>query len=258
MATSWITAYALRGVSKTHKKIYFVQDFEPEFYARGSEYDFAEQTYKFGFIGVCAGNWLSTMLNTTYGMKTFSLGFSFDRELYHQTPRRDSGTRRVFCYCRPPTTRRGLETALLALDLVGQKLPDVEFIFAGWDMSNYHFPHAYFNAGVLPLTELPDLYSQCDVALVLSFTNLSLLPLELMSCGCVVVSNRGPNTEWLLNDDNSVLSKSDPYSMSTSIVKVLEDNEFRMTLAEKAKEFARSTDWDSEGRRLVETLTNLK
>lgn len=257
-ATGWNTAYALLGFGLTRHKLYFVQDFEPAFYATGSEYDFAEQTYKMGFIGICAGDWLSQKLSKDYGMTCYSLGFSFDRELYHQTPRRDPAVQRVFCYCRPPTIRRGLETAMLALDLVGQKMPSVKFIFAGWDMGDYRFPHEHLNAGVLSLKELPDLYSQCDVGLVISFTNLSLLPLELMSCGCVVVSNRGANTEWLLNDNNSVLTESAPASIAEGIVDILTHQTRKSNLVEKAKEFCSSTSWENEGIKLAMVLEDMR
>lgn len=253
-ATSWITAYALRGFGATVKKLYFVQDFEPAFYASGSEYDFAEQTYKFGFTGVTAGSWLSEKLHREYGMKCYSLGFSYDRDLYQQMPRREPQVRRVFCYCRPPTVRRGLESALLALDLVGQQMPDVKFIFAGWDMGNYRFPHEHLNAGILSLKELPDLYSQCDVGLVLSFTNLSLLPLELMACGCVVVSNRGPNNEWLLDDANCIMTDSLPAEMAANIVAILKDDKKRNELVRRAREFATTTSWETEGLRLDSLL----
>ena len=254
-ATSWITAYALKGFGAAKHKLYFVQDFEPAFYSHGSEYDFAEETYKFGFTGICAGSWLSEKLYTDYGMKCHSVGFSYDRDLYIQTPRRDAAKQRVFCYCRPPTIRRGWESAMLALSLVGDAIPEVEFIFAGWDMSNYHFPYPHLNAGICSLKELPDLYSQCDAALVFSFTNLSLLPLELMACGCVVVSNKAANTEWLLNDGNSVLPESSsPRSIADAIIKVLTDTEYKSNLISNAKIFANSTNWEAEGDKFSEIL----
>lgn len=257
-ATGWTTAYALKGFGNTVHKLYFVQDFEPYFYAHGSEYDFAEETYRFGFIGVCAGQWLADTLKENYDMKTFSLGFSYDRELYLPSERREPHIKRVFCYCRPPTVRRGLETALLALNLVGKELPGVKFIFAGWDMSGYEFEHEHLNAGVLSLEELPDLYSQCDVALVLSFTNLSLLPLELMSCGCAVVSNSGANVEWLLNESNSVITSASPKNLADVIVNLLKDEQRREELINNAKVFASSTCWDSEAEKLVDALEGLQ
>lgn len=256
-ATGWTTAYSLKGFGATVHKLYFVQDFEPAFYSRGSEYDFVEATYKFGFTGICAGNWLAQMLEKNYSMQCHAIGFSYDRELFQPLPRREPSIRRVFCYCRPPTIRRGLETALLCLDLVGKRLPDVKFIFAGWDMGDYHFPHEHLNAGLLSLNELPDLYSQCDVALVISFTNLSLLPLELMACGCVVVSNRGPNVEWLLDETNSVLADSAPSTIADAICNVLSDHDRRAQLIVQASNFAHSTSWDAEGQKLIGILEGM-
>lgn len=256
-ATGWTTAYYLRAFKRTLHKLYFVQDFEPSFYAGGSEYAFAEQTYKFGFIGVCAGKWLANKLNYDYGMQTYEIGFSYDRKLYFPHPVLGDGKKRIFCYFRPPTIRRGLETALIALDRVATQNPGVEFIFAGWDMNDFKFDHPFLNAGLLSLEELPDVYSKCDLALVLSYTNLSLLPLEIMACGCVVVSNEGPNVEWLLNNDNAQLTSSDPVAMADKIGELLHDSEKIARLRKNGIEFANSTSWDGEGSKLVNILKRL-
>lgn len=58
IATAWNTAYYLRDFDNTISKFYFVQDFEPLFFPVGSDYAFAENTYKFGFRGLTAGDWL--------------------------------------------------------------------------------------------------------------------------------------------------------------------------------------------------------
>lgn len=253
-ATGWTTAYYLRNFGKTFHKFYFVQDYEPGFYAFGSEYAFAEETYRFGFTGVCAGSWLSEKLSTEYGMITRHIGFSYDRELYFPHEKEISTKKKVFCYFRPPTIRRGLETALLTLDIVGRNYPEIEFVFAGWDMDDFKFNHPFENAGLLPLDQLPAVYSRCDLALVLSFSNLSLLPLEIMACGCVVVSNNGSNVEWLLNNDNSQISSADPVKLAHAIVSLLKDDKRRDTLRQQGINFANSTNWENEGLKLVSIL----
>ncbi len=254
VATGWTTAYALRDHDGVAEKLYFVQDFEPWFYPRGSEYDFAEQTYTFGFVGLCSGGWLSRKLAADYGMRCYTLSFSYDRLLYHQSHRREPDVRRVFCYVRPPTPRRGLETALLAMNIVGERLPHVEFIFAGWDIGNYHFPHKHLNAGVLSLAELPDLYSQCDVSVVISYSNLSLLPLEIMSCGCAVVLNRGENNEWLFDESVCAFSGSSPNAIAETVIDLIEHDGKREALAMRAKTFAAGTSWDNEYSKLLAAL----
>lgn len=247
VATSWDTAYWADRFSAAAHKLYFVQDFEPYFYAHGSEYAFAEQTYRMGFDAVTAGGWLAEKLAREYGMSTRAFSFSFDNDRYHPLPR-DPGPRRVFFYARHVTTRRGFELGLLALRHVHKRLPDVEFVLAGWDSSEFEVPFPHLNAGVVALDDLPRLYAQCDVALVLSFTNLSLLPLELMACGCPVVSNRGPNVEWLLRDgENAVLCDPLPLALADGLVRLLEDARLREQIVAGGFATTAASDWEAEG-----------
>jgi glycosyltransferase involved in cell wall biosynthesis len=251
-ATSWITAYLVRDIVATKNKAYFVQDFEPEFYAKGSEYFFAEDTYRFGFNAITAGSWLSEKLAKEYGMNCRSVGFSYDKQRYQN--KRDSSARvkRVFFYCRPPTPRRAFELGVLVLNEVYRKNPDVEFVFAGWDVSNYDLPFPYLNAGLVSLDELPDLYCKVDAALVISSTNLSLLPLELMACGCPVISNSGANVEWLLKDGaNAALANPTVADLSSAIDRILNDEGYRSRLTEQALDYCSATSWDNEIKQFV-------
>ena len=257
MATSWPTAYRVRDFMPTVHRCYFVQDFEPWFHPTGADAAFAEQTYRFGFHGITAGTWLRDKLARDYGMSTQAVGFSYDHDRYKPIPRREADIRRVFFYARPPTPRRAFEMGLLVLNEVTRRLPDVKVVFAGWDVANYEIPFEHLNAGVLSLDELPDLYSQCDVGLVLSFSNLSLLPLELMACGTPVVSNRAPYTEWLLNDDNAKLAAADVEALAEAVVELLEDPEDYARIRTNALATARATSWSSEAKRMARILETL-
>jgi glycosyltransferase involved in cell wall biosynthesis len=258
-ATSWETAYTVNRFSFTRYKLYFVQDMEPYFHPAGSSYAFAEATYRFGFIGITAGNWLAQEVKKMYGMEAYPFGFSYDKEHHKPLPRQPDGSSRVFFYARSVTPRRGFELGLLALYRVHQLLPEVEFVLAGWDTSAYHIPFAHLNAGVVPHHELPGLYSQCDVALVLSMTNISLLPLELMACGCPVVSNKGPNVEWQLKDgENAVLAEPTPEDLATAIVHVLSKTELRQRLIYNGLKFAKATDWFQEGKKVYSYLEQIR
>jgi glycosyltransferase involved in cell wall biosynthesis len=108
--------------------------------------------------------------------------------------------------------------------------------------------------GVLPVSELGSLYRSCDVALVLSHTNLSMLPLELMACGCAVVSNRAPNVEWLLTNQTVQLAKPDPKSLAEAIIELLQTDELRVRKIEAGIAFAQSTDWTNEIRAIESAL----
>ena len=149
--------------------------------------------------------------------------------------------------------------SLININSLNKTLPDVEFVLAGWDASNYHIPFTHLNAGVVPHHELPDLYSQCDAALVLSLTNISLLPLELMACGCPIISNRGPNVEWQLQDgENAALADATPEALAATIVQVLGDNELRQRLISNGFKFAKATDWSQEGKKVRDYLEQIR
>lgn len=250
VATSWITAYTVRRFSATNHKVYFIQDMEPWFSPHGSAYVFAEATYGFGFTGITAGKWLSGLMTENYGMKAYPFGFSYEHDRYAPRPRKP-GTRKVFFYARHVTPRRGFELGMLALKMVHDQLPDIEFVLAGWDTSGYVVPFPHLNAGVVALDELPDLYSQCDAALVISLTNISLLPLELIACGCPVVSNSGPNVEWLLTDrETAMIADASPEALAAALVELLQDHELHARLSENGLNFARQSNWADEARKV--------
>lgn len=246
VATSWITAYTVRRFTATRHKIYFIQDMEPWFSPHGSDYVFAEATYRFGFTAITAGDWLAKLMREDYGMKAYPFGFSYEHDRYAPGTRKP-GPRRVFFYARHVTARRGFELGMLTLKRVYERLPDIEFVLAGWDTSNYVIPFPHLNAGVVSLDELPDLYVQCDAALVISLTNISLLPLELMACGCPVISNNGPNVEWLLkNGETALLTEPSPEALASALVEVMQNSELHSRLRENGLEFARQTNWADE------------
>jgi O-antigen biosynthesis protein len=136
-------------------------------------------------------------------------------------------------------------------------LPGVEIVLAGWDLSGLKIDFPHYSAGNVALSQLAALYSQCDAGLVLSFTNVSLAPLELMACGCPVVSNRGPHVEWLLNDRNSVLADPAPDSLADALFRVLTNDEFRADIIEAGLRFAEATDWGEESMRVAAAFNKI-
>jgi O-antigen biosynthesis protein len=250
IATSWPTAYVARTIGNTVRKFYFVQDMEHLFYAEGSLSEFAKETYRWGFYGITAGQWIADVLRREFGMECSAFGFSYDRDAYSPDgPRllQDKTQKRVLFYARPATERRGFELGILALSLVAQKMPDVEFVLVGLRPRALELPFAVkIIPGKLTPSELGSLYRSCRAALVLSHTNLSLLPLELMASGCAVVSNSGPNVEWLLTDKAVQLARPTPEALASAIIALLQDDQLRDRQVNAGLELARATHWDSE------------
>lgn len=255
VATGWQTAYYVRRFNNTDEKFYFVQDFEPCFFPLGSEYIFAENTYKFGFKGITAGDWLKDKLHEEYGMDTASFGFSYDKEFYKLGKKKDD-TERIFFYARPVTPRRAFELGLLALNEIHKRRPDVEVVFAGWDVSNYEIPFKHTNLGTANIEDLSDIYSDCDICFVMSTSNLSLLPLEVMASGSVVATSYGANNEWLLNEDNTILFHNDPVEIADKIIYYLDHRDELDIKRKNGIETALATDWEKEARKVYDFIVS--
>ncbi len=253
-ATSWQTAYYVNSFGNCMRKAYFVQDFEPYFYPVGSNYAFAENTYKLGFEGVTAGSWLSNKLSKEYGMKCIDFSFSYEDDLYYKQEKKDS-IKRVFFYARPPTDRRGFELGLFALNELYRKDNTIEIVLAGWDVSEYEIPFAYKSLGVVDLKDLSAIYAQCSVALVLSFTNLSLLPLELLASGCPVVINDGMNNDWIDPDKKLMIySESNVLDITTTLSNVLTGK--IVPNWDYIDNYLKNSSWENESKKVYKWINN--
>lgn len=253
VATAWTTAYFVRRFQNTISKFYFVQDFEPYFYARGSEYEFAENTYKMGFRGITAGDWLRDLMRNEYQMTADSFSFSYDDRIYKPQDKEDARPR-VFFYARPVTPRRDFELGMLAIHELWKKNPDLEVIFAGWDVSNYEIPFPHQNLGTVTPQVLAQSYVKCDMCLIISNTNLSLLPLEVMACNSVAVCSKGENSAWLVNEENSILVDYDPVQIAETMDYYFKHQEELQKIRRKGLEFAQHTSWLKEAEKVREAM----
>ncbi|OYQ39339.1 hypothetical protein CHU94_18370 [Rhodoferax sp. TH121] len=254
VATGFDTAYYVRAFTSTHKRFYFVQDYEPWFSAPGSEFIFAENTYRFGFIGLTAGSWLADKLHAEFGMETHPFAFSYDAKLYQPLPRQHRTTKRIFFYARPETERRAFELGVLALHCLHQLYPNIEVVFAGGNLERQKFAFPHQICGKLRVSELGALYNSCDAALVLSMTNLSLLPLELMACGTPVVSNMGPWAEWQLNPSNAKLAEPNPQALAAALVEVINNPAEWKRLHQAGLATVAGSSWEAEAKKVADAL----
>ena len=261
IATEWVTAYWVQNFSKTTHKCYFVQDFEPWFHPMGSKYIFAEETYRFNFIGITAGDWLKEKLEKEYGMISTSFKFSYDKELHYPIKKIKKNQKfkkpRILFYARPSTSRRGFELGLLVLAKIKSEIKDAEIIFIGEEKINYEVPFEYENCGRISHEQLPEIYRSCDLALIISLTNLSLLPSELMACGVPVVSNDSETVRWFLNSDNSVLGKPTQDLLAKSIIELLSNPSRAAKLINHGLKEVEDITWENEAKKVGEFLSSL-
>ena len=248
-ATGWETAYPSFRDSSRARRFYFVQDFEPYFTSVGSASVLAENTYRFGFQGITAGGFLSHKLSTEYGMPAAHYDFGANRDLYNIID--DRPRKEIFFYARPVTERRGFELGILALAHFAKARPDYTINLAGWDVSAYQIPFAYTNLKDLRIDQLNEVYNRCAAGLVISLTNMSLLPLELLSAGVIPVVNDGPNNRLVSDNEYIEYTQASPKALAAKLIEVV-DREDSASHARAASESVRATSWETSGERFLE------
>jgi glycosyltransferase involved in cell wall biosynthesis len=249
-ATAWETAYAVLASPARGTRFYLVQDFEPLFYPAGSESLLAEATYRFGFHGVTAGRWLATLLTRDYGMPADP--FEFGRDLtYALDPTVEAERRAGVCfYSKPGTARRAHELAVLALDLFAQRHPEVPIHLYGQPASR--LPFAATDHGLQTPQQLNELYNRCVAGLVLSATNVSLVPHEMLAAGCIPVVNDADHNRIVLDNEHVAYAPATPFEIADALCALVERPlAERTAAAQAAAASVQGTSWDDAGAAIV-------
>lgn len=253
IATGWETVYPTFNVDTHAHKFYFVQDFEPYFYGVGSKYVLAENTYKMNFYGITAGPWLMKKVGE-YGMHADYFDFGADLDIYR--PKDKVQKKKKICfYARPVTERRAFEVGVMALELFHQRHPEYEIDFIGWDVSNFKMPFKFENRGILTHDELAELYHESVACLVLSLTNVSLLPLELIAAGCIPVMNDGENNRMVLHgmDDYVDYASASPIELAEALCHAVERQDIE-GYADQASDSVKTLSWDKSYKKVEKIL----
>ncbi len=254
LATSWETAYPVLASPASGARCYFVQDLEPSFYPAGSAALLAEATYRFGFHGVTAGRWLAQALPRDYGMAADHFDFGCDLDLYAVE---GASARSGICYfCRPSTPRRAHELAVLALDLFASRNPDVPIHTYGEHPGT--LPFATTDHGLLTPEQLAQLYGRCVGGLVLSATNVSLVPHEMLAAGCIPVVNDAAHNRIVLDNDQVEYAPATPFELAEALSRLVSRTpEARKAAAEAAASSVDSISWQESGGQVERILLDV-
>lgn len=245
MSTFWKTAYQSFDLDNVKFKAYFIQDFEPYFYSMSSNWLFAEETYRFGFYGVCASKWLKTMAHR-YGMQACHFNLGYDPGVYYPDPLTSRDANRVLVYMRPSTERRGTELLIAALTALKRIRPKTRIAIFGTDDLGYS--GLEFEAemlGLLNEEQLRTQHSMSSITLLTSLTNYSLIPIEAMACGSVVVDVDVESMRETFGKESPIrLAAPRPLDMARTIASILDDKEELERLSAASIEYSKDFVWD--------------
>jgi O-antigen biosynthesis protein len=250
VATSWPTAHVLarHGTAPMHR-FYFVQDFEPFFYPRGSEYALAEDTYRMGLDCIALG-WMVGDMLSSIGVSSHVVPFGCDTEVYrllHPQTRRSG----LVFYTRPGVGRRGYLLGRLALQAFHQRRPEQEIHVYGAAPSGMDIPVTRHSR--MTPSQLNALYNQVLGGLALSFTNISLVAEEMLAAGCVPVVNDSRYARADLPNPHAVWAEPTPLGVADALC-VLVDERESAERASAAAASVRGRSWEATEREVASII----
>ena len=263
ICTLWTTAYYSLKFNKAKKKFYFIQDYEPQFYPAGSTMGQVEATYRFGFYGIAN----TESLKQIYSKQYDGLAEHFDPALDHEVfypPTIDitNETITIFSYGRPDHPRNGFEISMNVFKKLKEKYGNkIRIISAGaiWNPKDIGLEGVIENWGILNYIDTGEIFRKSDIGVVMIYTkHPSYIPLELMACKCLVVSNYNPATTWLLKDgENCILANPSVTSFYEKICSVIDDSIMRKKITENAlRTVKKYSEWEPQFEKILSFMNN--
>lgn len=248
VASSWQTAHVLAArTSLPTRRLYMVQDFEPFFYPQGSEYFLAEDTYRFGFRCIAIGWFVRDRLQKQFNVEAQLAEHGCDTTVYRLT---NPGARTgVVFYAKPRVARRGFELGMLALREFHRRQPDQEIHIFGDAHTKMPFP--VNNHGVMTPARLGELYNHCRAGLAMSFTNVSLVPAEMLASGVIPVLSGCAYTRADLDNPFARLAEPSPSAIADELCAIVASS---APSPVEVADSIRASNWDSAKRVTVATI----
>ncbi|KGJ79341.1 hypothetical protein GY21_05455 [Cryobacterium roopkundense] len=219
VASSWESAHVLASrVQGPAARLYFIQDFEPFFHARGTLYALAEDSYRFGFVNIALGELVAQHL-TVIGADHVLAPFGCDTAVYHLT--NPAGPRSgVVYYTKPGSDRRGYRLGRLALEEFHRRHPEESVHLYGDAGDEWNIPTVQHHR--LSPEALNDLYNQTRAGLAISFTNITLVAEELLAAGAIPVVTEVPFARDVLPNPHVLWSRATPGALADALCQAVE------------------------------------
>lgn len=261
VASSWDTVSYAKRFDKSYR-MYFVQDYEPYFYAYGEEFLMARSTYEQGLHMVSLGDWNCDMINRECNIVSplDSISFPYEAEEYPE------GVRNYAAY---PDKQKF--TIAVYLKFYGKRLPNLiphmlkqvasDFRNNGLELEVLYYGEAGTfsaeggtNLGHLNKEELASLYRRADFGMVASMSNISLVPYEMHASGLPVIEFADGTYPYFFPENTAVLTSFGDTKLSDKLLEVIRNPYILENMHTTAKEYLSTLSWERTGAEFADIL----
>lgn len=214
------------------------------------------ETYQYGMKNIVTSKWLADMVKQSGAIYSIiPVGFDFDY-FRLECP---ITKRKKYCIAMLYHTQKikGCEYGLEALEIVKEKYPQLEVRLFGFPVRPKEIPDyiKYYNK--------PDrethlrIYNDSAIYLAPSIEEGWGLPVgEAMICGAAVVCTDNKGFREMAEDGKTALMSPpcDAQSLAENIIKLIEDDELRIRIAEEGNRNIQSFTWDASYAKLKKLI----
>lgn len=249
VGTLWATMDFVNSYANINNRIYFVQNYETNFYKPGEYLRVrAEQTYKpvtdVKFITI--SKWCEDWLKNKYNRESTYAPNGIDLSKFYPKKREFGKKIRILIEGNSNDYYKNVDESFRIVDRLDKDKYEIWYMsYQGKPKEGYYVDKFLHQ---IPYSEVPDIYRQCDILLKTSvLESFSYPPLEMMSTGgYVVVVPNGGNVEYLVDEENCMMyPQGDIDKALQCIERIVTDSELRDKLYQKGLETARARDWNT-------------
>lgn len=249
VGTLWTTMNFVTTYGNIKNRVYFVQNYETNFYKAGEYFRVkAEQTYlpttdvKFITISKWCENWL----RDKYNHKSLYAPNGIDTKKFYPQKREFGDRIRVLIEGNSKDYYKNVDESFRIVDRLDKDKYEIWYMsYSGKPKPDYYVDRFLHQ---IPYDEVPDIYRQCDILIKTSILeSFSYPPLEMMATGgYVVVVPNGGNVEYLIDGENCMMYPQGDIDRAVwCIEKIVSDAELRDRLYQRGLETAQARDWSA-------------
>lgn len=244
IATWWATSYPISELSKAKgKKFYLIQHYE----TWGGSPELVNKSYSLGLRNIVISKWLKEALEGL-GAEVFAHipnGINFG--LFRLEVPIESREPLSVAMMYHPAAWKGAEDGLRAIEIAKNRFPRLKVTLFSTYPRPAGLPSWIRFVQDPPQGELVRLYNQHAIFISSSVTEGWCLPAaEAMACGCAVcTTDSGGVRDFAIPGETALVSPPrNPEALAENLIRLLEDNAFRVELARRGHAHIREFTWE--------------
>ena len=248
IATMWVTVKWLELFSNIDKKYYLVQNYETDFYEKGSPYRaMANATYcKNQIQYVTISKWCKEWLKERFEKECAYAPNGLDTRVFTPCARDFSGKIRILIEGDCGAWHKNVDESFQIVEKLDREKFEIWYLSYNSEPKEWYKPDRFLHK--VPFQTVSEVYKQCHILVKSSILeSFSYPPLEMMATGgLAVVRPNGGNKEYLRDGENCLLYE--PENISEAVEKIMElaENEtLRRHLTEGGLKTARQREWET-------------